>query len=98
MTALAAAGRGVPLRSVNFTGAMQTLEAFQPMLKLRVAAGAARLRLHCDLLDAIADHRVGDRPDRFDPRLKKRRKDYCGWFNKPRAELKCEMAKCMNKK
>jgi hypothetical protein len=47
---------------------------------------------------AIATHRVGDRPDRFEPRLKKRRKDYCGWFNKPRAELKREMAKGRNKK
>jgi hypothetical protein len=50
------------------------------------------------LLDAIAAHRVGDRPDRFEPRLRKRRKDYFGWVNKPRAELKREMAKGVNKK
>jgi hypothetical protein len=92
--ARAAARHEVPPRSISFTGAMQTLEAFQPVLELRVAAGAARrLRLYRDLLDAIATHRVGDRPDRFEPRLKKRRKDYCGWFTKPRAELKREMAK-----
>ena len=78
---------------------MQTLEAFRPVLELRVAAGAARrLRLSHDLLDAIAARRVGDRPDRFEPQLKKRRKDYCGWFSKPRAELKRKMAERMNKK
>jgi len=97
--AQAAARHDIPPRSISFTGAMQTLEAFQPVLELRVAAGAARrLRLYHDLLDAIAAHRVGDRPDRFEPRLKKRRKDYCGWFSKPRAELKRQMAKRMNKK
>jgi hypothetical protein len=97
--AQAAARHDIPPRSISFTGAMQTLEAFQPVLELRVAARAARrLRLYRDLLDAIAAHRVGDRPDRFEPRLKKRRKDYCGWFSKPRAELKRQMAKGMNKK
>ena len=97
--AQAAAWRDIPPRSISFTGAMQTLEAFRPVLELRVAAGAARrLRLYRDLLDAIAAHRVGDRPDRFEPRLKKRRKDYCGWFTEPRAELKRQMAKGMSTK
>ena len=45
----------------------------------------------------IAVHRVADRPDRFEPRVKKRRKDYNGWFTEPRVELK-KMAKGMNKK
>jgi hypothetical protein len=94
--ARAAARHDPPPRSISFKGAVQTLEAFRPVLELRAAAG--RLRLCQDLLDAIAAHRVADRPDRFEPRLKKRRKDYCGWFNKPRAELKREMAKGRNKK
>ena len=73
---------------------MQTLEAFQPLLVLRPARDAAGQRdLYHEVLDAVATHRVADRPDRFEPRLKKRRKDYCGWFTKPRAELKRMMAK-----
>jgi hypothetical protein len=97
--AQAAAGHDIPPRSISFTGAMQTLEAFQPLLGLGPARDAAGRRdLYQELLDAIATHRVADRPDRFEPRLKKRRKDYCGWFNKPRAELKRDMAKGMNKK
>jgi hypothetical protein len=97
--AQAAVGHGIPPRPVSFTGAVQTREAFQPRRERRYAAGAAqRLRLCRNLLDAIASHRVGDRPDRFEPRRKKRRKDYCGWFNKPRAELKREMARGMGAK
>jgi hypothetical protein len=97
--AQAAARHHLPPRSISFTGAMQTLEAFQPLLEWGPARDAAgRRALYQELLDAIATHRVADRPDRFEPRLKKRRKDYCGWFNKPRAELKREMAKGINKK
>jgi transposase len=78
---------------------MQTLEAFQQLLALWPARDAAGWRaLYHELLGAIAAHRVADRPDWFEPRLKKRRKDYCGWFSKPRAELKRQMAKGMNKK
>jgi hypothetical protein len=31
-------------------------------------------------LDAIATHRVGDRPDRYEPRVKKRRRNHYGWL------------------
>jgi hypothetical protein len=97
--AQAAAGHDIPPRSISFTGAMQTLEAFQPLLGLGPARDAAGRRdLYQELLDAIATHRVADRPDRFEPRLKKRRKDYCGWFTKPRAELKRLMAKRVTEK
>jgi hypothetical protein len=97
--AQAAARHDVPPRSISFTGAVQTLEAFQPLLESGPARDAAGRRALChELLDAIATHRVADRPDRFEPRLKKRRKDYCGWFSKPRAELKRMMAKGMSAK
>jgi hypothetical protein len=97
--ARAAARHEVPPRSVSFTGAMQTLGAFEPLLALGPARDAAGRRdLYHELLDAIAAHRVADRPDRFEPRLKKRRKDYCGWFSRPRAELKRQMAKGVSKK
>jgi hypothetical protein len=97
--AQAAARHGILPRSISFTGAMQALEAFQPLLALGAARnGAVRRELCRELLDAIAAHRVGDRPDRFEPRLKKRRKDYCGWFTKPRAGLKRLMAKRVTEK
>ena len=97
--AQAAARHDIPPRSISFTGAMQTLEAFEPLLVLGPARDAAGRRdLYHELLDAIATHRVADRPDRFEPRLKKWRKDYCGWFTEPRAELKRKMAKGIHKK
>jgi hypothetical protein len=97
--AQAAARHDIPPRSISFTGAMQTLEAFRPLLEFGAARDAAGRRgLYHEVLGAIASHRVADRPDRFEPRLKKRRKDYCGWFTEPRAELKRKMAKAVNKK
>ncbi len=97
--AQAAAGHDAEPRSISFKGAMQTLEAFEPLLARGSARDhAGRRSLYQEVLDAIATHRVADRPDRFEPRLKKRRKDYCGWFTKPRAELKRQMAKGINKK
>ena len=96
--AQAAARHGVAPRTISFTGAMQTLEAFQPLLERGAAQDAAgRLRLCHDLLDAIATHRVGDRPDRYEPRLKKRRRNNYDWLTKPRAAMKRKMAKGVTK-
>jgi hypothetical protein len=99
MMARAAMRHGILPRSISFTGAMQTLEAFQPLLELRAARDAAgRLRLCHELLNAIASHRVADRPDRYEPRVKKRRRNHYGWLTEPRAEIKRKMAKGVNKK
>src|SRR6516225_3398006 len=97
--AQAAARHDIVPRSISFTGAMQILEAFQPLLEFAAACDAAgRLRLYHDLLDAIASHRVADRPDRYEPRVKKRRRNHYGWLTAPRAEMKRKMAKGVNKK
>jgi hypothetical protein len=96
--AQAAARHGVAPRTISFTGAMQTVEAFQPLLEFGPAQDAAgRLHLYHDLLDAIATHRVGDRPDRYEPRVKKRRRNHYGWLTEPRAEMKRKMAKGVTK-
>jgi hypothetical protein len=92
--AQAAARHGVAPRTISFTGARQTLEAFQPLLELGAAPDAASpLGLYHDLLAAIATHRVGDRPDRYEPRRRKRRRNNYDWLTKPRAEMKRKMAK-----
>jgi hypothetical protein len=54
---------------------------------------ASRRRGDHDWLAAIATHRVADRPDRFEPRVKKRRRNHDGWLTQPRAEIKRKMAK-----
>jgi hypothetical protein len=69
--AAAATRHGVPPREVSFQGARQTLEAFRG--ELSRAATAASAGLIEAALRAIAYHRVGDRPDRVEPRVVKRR-------------------------
>ena len=96
--AQAAARHAIPPRSISFTGAMQTLEAFQPLLEFKATDDASRLHLYHELLDAIASHRVADRPDRYEPRLKKRRRNYYDWLTEPRAKIKRKMAKGFSEK
>jgi len=72
--AQAAVRHGVEPRSISFRGALQTLDAFQPVLARSGERDPALLRgLYDRLLAAVASHRVGDRPDRYEPRRRKRR-------------------------
>ncbi len=92
--AQAAAKHGIEPRSISFKGAVQTLEAFQPTIAIQGEHDSTlRQRLYQHLLDAIASHRVADRPDRYEPRVKKHRRNHYGWLTKPRAEIKRMMAK-----
>ena len=80
-------------RSLSFKGAIQTLEAFQPVIALQGEHNTAhRLSLYHDLLDAIATHHVADRPDRYEPRAWKGYKKNFAYLRKPRAQIKREMA------
>ena len=50
------------------------------------------------VLAAVAAHRVGDRPDRFEPRLRKRRPKHYAFLRQPRAEVKRRMLKRFGRK
>lgn len=81
-------------RSISFKGAVQTLEAFQPVIATQGDCSSMhRQRLYDQLLDAVATHRVADRPDRFEPRQRKRRQKKYDRMMKPRNQLKREMLK-----
>jgi Transposase DDE domain len=98
LMAQAAAKHAIAPRSISFKGAVQSLEAFQPLLELRIARDPAHpSRLYQCLLDAIATHRVADRPNRYEPRLRKQRHNHYDWLTKPRAEMKRKMAKGLTK-
>jgi len=56
------------------------------------------MKLYHQLLDVIAVHRVADRPDRFDRRLRKRRPKKYDKLIKSRHETKMEMLKVVSKK
>src|SRR6202162_941723 len=97
--AQAATKHGIEPRSISFKGAMQTLEAFQPVIALLGEDDAEFRRiLYEQLLDAIASHRVADRPDRYAPRLRKRRPKHYGFLRKPRKEAKRDLAKGVKEK
>jgi hypothetical protein len=87
--AQAASKHRVEPRSISFKGAIQTLEAFQPLIAFQGDRDTAfRRALYQQLLDAIATHRVADRPDRFEPRQRKRRQKKYDRMMKPRHEIK----------
>ena len=92
--AQAASKHDLKPRSISFKGAIQSLEAFQPLIALQAAHDAAfRRTLYEQLLDAIATHRVADRPNRFEPRLRKRREKKYDRLMKPRHEAKRDILK-----
>jgi putative transposase len=67
--AAAAFQSGVSPWEISFKGTLQTLNQFLPLLVSQVSTEA-----WCEaLLKAVATHVVGDRPDRVEPRLVKRR-------------------------
>ena len=64
----------------------------QPVISILGEQNSAfRQLLYHDLLDAIAKHRVADRPDRYEPRLRKRRPKHYGFLRKPRRDTKRDM-------
>jgi hypothetical protein len=94
IAAQAAAKHGIEPRTISFKGTVQTLEAFQPVIEMKGDHDAAlRNVLYQQLLDAVAIHRVANRPDRFEPRRRKRRPKPYDRLMKPRWQAKRDMRK-----
>jgi len=94
LMAQAATTHGILPRTISFKGTIQALEAFQPMIDQQAVHDAAlQLRLYQNLLGVIAVQRVADRPDRFEPRAKKKRRNHYAWLTTPRNQTKRQMAK-----
>ncbi|MGB0600307.1 MAG: transposase [Rubripirellula sp.] len=84
--------------SISFKGALQTLEAFPPMIAMRGQSHSrTRQQFYEQLLTAIAAHRVADRPDRFEPRRHKRRHKHYVPLAVPRQEAKLQILKGLAK-
>ena len=81
-------------RSISFKGAIQSLEALQPLIALQGERDAAlRRSVYEQLLDAIATHSVADRPNRFEPRVRKRSQKKYDRMMKPENEIKRDILK-----
>ena len=97
--AQAATEHGIEPRSISFKGTAQTLEAFQPVIALLGEDDSGfRENVSEQLLEAIASHHVADRPDRYEPRRKKRRPKPYDRLMKPRHEVKRQMLKGVREK
>ena len=71
---------------------MQSLQAFQQLMAFSCEHDDAhRKHIYENLLNAVASHRVGDRPGRFEPRQIKRRHGSYDWLTKPRPQAKLEL-------
>jgi hypothetical protein len=90
LMAQAARGAGVRPRQVSFKGALQTFNAFGPLLK--GASPEVALRLWVVMIWAISQHEVGDRPDRYEPRARKRQPKRYPFLHEPRQEAKKRLA------
>lgn len=96
--AQAASQAGTSPRSISFKATLQVLEAFQPVIASQAHRGLRhRESLYQEVLRAIARHRVADRPDRFEPRMAKRKPKNYDRLTKPRQQIKREMLKRVSK-
>ncbi len=73
-------------RRISFKGTLQTMTAFQEAL--RWALPPDRQRLVAEMLRAIAQHAVGDRPGRVEPRANKRRPKALQFLMEPRKQAR----------
>ena len=86
--AVAAFESGVSPWEISFKGALQTLTNLLPLLD-----GRRSLDAWCQaLVAAVAAHLVGNRPDRYEPRVVKRRPKQYKLMQHPRHEYKRKMA------
>jgi len=84
MMAIAACRAGVEPWTVSFKGTLQTFNKLLPLLSTNISTTQ-----WCEtVLHAIATHEVGRRPDRFEPRVRKRRPKNYKLMSQPRQNYK----------
>lgn len=88
LMATAAWGAGKQPWTISFKGTLQTFNHLLPVLATSMSTDD-----WCDaLLTAIATHEVGYRPDRVEPRVRKRRPKNYPLMNRPRSDYKTNAA------
>jgi hypothetical protein len=82
---------GLQPRVLSLQGARQVIKGYRGDLAQATRAGAELLR--ADALLAIAAERVGDRPDRYEPRARKRREKMYPRLQQPRSVARKHLAR-----
>jgi hypothetical protein len=88
--AQAAQQAGCKARAVSLAATVQLLNAFLPYLRATRNA-QERGRLWQALLQAVSRQRVGQRPDRIEPRMTKRRPKNFPWLTEPRPQARARL-------
>lgn len=83
---MAEAAREAKVRpsDLSFRGAQQVVNAFAAVMGTATAGKVDELGQRLRL--AVASHRVGDRPDRSEPRMRKRRPKPYPWLKESRSQ------------
>lgn len=89
--AQAATKHGKHPRQISFTRAMRTLEAFRS--PLAHASSQQLTTIYEHMLQAIASHEIANRPNRLEPRQRKRRPKPYDLMTKPRSLARKQEAK-----
>jgi hypothetical protein len=88
LMAVSAQQAGVEPWTISFKGTLQTIANLLPLLNTSIATAD-----WCQaLLAAVATHVVGNRPNRFEPRVRKRRQKKYLFMRHPRQHYKRRMA------
>jgi hypothetical protein len=90
LMAKAATEAGARPEEISFKGALQTFNAFWPHL-IQASDPAEVARLLTIMINAIAERRVGDRPDRYEPRAVRRRPKHYPRLSMPRTTARALM-------
>lgn len=92
--AQAALRHAIHPRTISFKGTLQILDAFHPIIAIKEQKETMALEnMYRQMLDAVAIHRVADRPDRFEPRKRKRRPRKADRLMIPRDQWKAQQLK-----
>jgi hypothetical protein len=87
----AAEKHNVEPRHISFTGAIQTFVAFLPLFEANPSSADA-VRYYEIMLGMISSHRIGNRPNRREPKAVKRRPKPYPRLQRPRSELKAKLS------
>jgi hypothetical protein len=82
---------------ISFKGSVDTLRQFSPLIA-QASSRKQQIRLINDLLSALANDPLPDRPHRVEPRCKKRRPKPFPLLNKPRRQMKAILQNRNNRK
>lgn len=85
------------LERISFKGTVDTLRQYSPVIAQARSRKQERQLIN-ELLTVLAKDQVPERPNRVEPRVKKRRSKPFPWMHKPRAVLRAQLCRTHHRK